>query len=139
MATDQITDARQQLLDQFIADVHARRMLGKARRGAMVALIRLHTPNMDVWNSRRLGFRELVTLGMGVHLGDLVNEFVEQYGGPGARRAYLTTSASHSFEMRWSPSAPEARVSIVSQSVRPADARHGWVLVRTRWPKSRLS
>ena len=83
MSDNEITDAEQHLLDQCINDIESGRKIGGTRRAALVALIRLRTERMDIWNARWVGFRGIVNLGPGVSLPDEAIEIIEQYGRPG--------------------------------------------------------
>ena len=83
MSINEISETEQQLLDRCIADIQSGKKISRARHTALVAMIRLHSQRMDVWNSSWVGFRGIVTLGLGVHLADESIEVIEQYGKPG--------------------------------------------------------
>ena len=120
-----ITDAEQQLLDACITDIQSDQKISGARRTALVALIRLRTERMDVWNSRWVGFRGIVTLGVGVHLSSEAIQVIEQYGRPGdpdAADAERVAAYRQSVD-----SAIERGPVFYAVRIRACDGREGWL------------
>ena len=125
MSDSEITDSEQHLLDQCINDIQSGQKIGGARRTALVALIRLRTEQMDVWNLEWVGFREIVTLGPGVLMTDEALEIIEQYGKPGdptATDAERVEAYRHSIE-----GAIERGPVFYTVCIRSSEGRDTWL------------
>lgn len=67
-------------MDKCVAEVHSRGYVSATLHSAMIAIIKLHAPRMDIYNSRWAGLVSWADLGPGIYAEDLRSELDDEYG-----------------------------------------------------------